>query len=496
LYDNGGPAGNYSNNVNHDYICKIGTSTPALNDSVLLFKVEIEEISLESPHDSLIIYTSTDSRIMITGTTPKTFYFPATDDLHFKFLSNATNTQAGFKIRWTQLVGRTTEIAPRFGWYFDDQRRAVRGGINALNDWRTPDLGNLSFGWGSTTQATGDYSIAMGRELTASGRNSVAIGAFNQSTGISSVAIGNSSYATGYTAFALGNSSRAIGDQSFALGSQTTASGDYSIAAISGSRSPGIYGVSMGNNTIAKAFTTAFGRFNDTIGNVSESGWVTSEPLFMIGNGGSSGSRNNAMMITKEGNMAIGVRMPDARLHIGGGSDASLSDGSGYMVIGSLTSSNLVFDNNEIMARSNGASNTLYLQFDGGALEIGGTAAKPGGGSWSATSDARLKDQVRPYNDGLRQLLGINPVYYHYNKQSGYDTKQEYIGVLAQELQAVAPYMVNTFKRDDKEFLSVDNTAMTYMLINAVKEQQQQIEESKKMIMELKKKIEVLEKKE
>lgn len=494
LYDNGGPAGNYPNNANHDYICKIGTSSSALNDSIMMFKVEIEEISLESPHDSLIIYTSGASRIMITGTTPKTFYFPATDDLHFKFLSNATNTQAGFKIRWTQLIGRTTEIAPRFGWYFDDQRRAVRGGINVMNDWRTPDLGNLSFGWGSATQATGDYSIAMGRELTASNRNSIAIGTFNQSTGISSVAIGSSNYAIGNTSFAMGASNRAIGDQSVALGNQNTASGDYSLAATSGSKAPGVYGVSMGNGTIAKGFTTALGRFNDTIGNVSESGWVTGEPLFTIGNGSNNSSRNNAMMITKEGNMAIGVRIPDVRLHIGGGSDASLSDGSGYMVIGPLTGTNIVFDNNEIIARNNGVSSTLFLQNGGGAFEVGGTAAKPGGGSWSATSDARLKDQVRPYADGLQQLLGINPVYYHYNKQSGYDTKQEYIGVLAQELQTIAPYMVKTFKKEDKEFLSVDNTAMTFMLINAVKEQQQQIEESKKMIAELKRKIEVLEK--
>jgi|GEM_PF-2588225 len=33
-----------------------------------------------------------------------------------------------------------------------------------------------------------------------------------------------------------------------------------------------------------------------------------------------------------------------------------------------------------------------------------------------------------------------------------------------------------TFLKDETEYYSVDNTAMTYMLINAVKEQQQQIE--------------------
>jgi len=120
-------------------------------------------------------------------------------------------------------------------------------------------------------------------------------------------------------------------------------------------------------------------------------------------------------------------------------------------------------------------------------LEVNGTAGKPGGGTWTATSDARLKHQVIPYNDGLKELMAIKPVRFHYNEVSGYDTKPEYIGVIAQQLKEVAPYMISTSKRNDKEYLNVDNSAMTYMLINAVQEQQ-------KMIVELKKEIEDLKK--
>ena len=36
--------------------------------------------------------------------------------------------------------------------------------------------------------------------------------------------------------------------------------------------------------------------------------------------------------------------------------------------------------------------------------------------------------------------------------------------------------MVGTFQKEGKEYLKVDNSAMTYMLLNSVKEQQQQIE--------------------
>ena len=45
-----------------------------------------------------------------------------------------------------------------------------------------------------------------------------------------------------------------------------------------------------------------------------------------------------------------------------------------------------------------------------------------------------------------------------------------------------------TSLNDNKEYYSVDNSAMTYMLINAVKEQQKQIEELKAEILELKRK--------
>ncbi len=107
-------------------------------------------------------------------------------------------------------------------------------------------------------------------------------------------------------------------------------------------------------------------------------------------------------------------------------------------------------------------------------LSVNGTADKPGGGSWGTFSDARLKQDVQHYSAGLADVLKIHPVTYHYNTTSGYDTKPEYIGVIAQELQQVAPYMVSTFTKDGTEYLKVDNSGMTYMLVNAVQELSQQ----------------------
>jgi hypothetical protein len=103
------------------------------------------------------------------------------------------------------------------------------------------------------------------------------------------------------------------------------------------------------------------------------------------------------------------------------------------------------------------------------------SAGKPGSNTWTVTSDARFKKDVRPYEEGLGMIRAINPVYFHYNDASGYDTKPEYVGVLAQDLQRVAPFMITKEEREDasgakSEYLAVDFGAMDFTLINAIKE--------------------------
>ncbi|HIA37550.1 MAG TPA: tail fiber domain-containing protein, partial [Flavobacteriales bacterium] len=127
-------------------------------------------------------------------------------------------------------------------------------------------------------------------------------------------------------------------------------------------------------------------------------------------------------------------------------------------------------------------------------FEVNGTAGKPGGGSWSTSSDRRFKENITDYNDGLEKLLKIHPVYFNYNELSGFDKGPRYVGVIAQELQEISPYMVHNYEKDDKDYLGVDNSAMTYMLINAIKEQQELIKTQEENFKELKKELEELRK--
>jgi hypothetical protein len=78
----------------------------------------------------------------------------------------------------------------------------------------------------------------------------------------------------------------------------------------------------------------------------------------------------NRMSVQPNGNVAIGTTTAATRLHVDGGSDASLT-GGGFLVAGATSSLNVVIDNNEIMARSNGAVAPLSLNHNGGEVRIG-----------------------------------------------------------------------------------------------------------------------------
>ncbi len=65
------------------------------------------------------------------------------------------------------------------------------------------------------------------------------------------------------------------------------------------------------------------------------------------------------------GHLGIAAPDPAVRLHVQGGTDASLS-GGGFLQLGSPTGQNLVFDDNEIMTRNNGGLSSLHINRDGG----------------------------------------------------------------------------------------------------------------------------------
>ena len=131
-------------------------------------------------------------------------------------------------------------------------------------------------------------------------------------------------------------------------------------------------------------------------------------------------------------------------------------------------------------------------------LSVDGSASKPGGGTWSTFSDKRLKHGIEDFELGLETVLQIEPVRFKYNGKAGIrDTETEYVGVIAQDVQKVLPNAVReveyqeviTLGEDEnqvtqrgavEEYLTFDGTSLTYILINAIKDQQEIINSQKR----------------
>jgi hypothetical protein len=146
-----------------------------------------------------------------------------------------------------------------------------------------------------------------------------------------------------------------------------------------------------------------------------------------------------------------------------------------------------------ISSFSGSASTGLAYFGNGGIIISSSVAEKSGGGSWTATSDARVKKNMTPFTAGLKELLQVKPITYQYNGLGGTTADgRTYVGVVAQELEKVLPEMVSSRKArfhivDTKEvdIKRVDPSEFTYLLINAVKEQQQIIQEQDNRIAAL-----------
>jgi hypothetical protein len=93
--------------------------------------------------------------------------------------------------------------------------------------------------------------------------------------------------------------------------------------------------------------------------------------LLLQKGGGSVVIATSRLVAKHTGNIGIGTDDPQTKLHITGGSDATLSPNSGYLLLGGISGLNLVVDDDEIQARNAGGASTLSLQRQGGNLAIG-----------------------------------------------------------------------------------------------------------------------------
>ena len=200
--------------------------------------------------------------------------------------------------------------------------------------------------------------------------------------------------------------------------------------------------------------------------------------------------------INSNGNVGIGTTSPSEKLHV------SSNDQSTARIRLSNTNTGSGGDNIDLVAGVhnvtqdgfsvyNATSNQTQLVIQGGGnVGIGTTspayqlqlstnsAAKPTSSAWTVVSDERVKTNIRPYETGLQELLQIEPKLFDYNGKAGFDAKtKNNIGVIAQEIKDVMPETVKKYNaklneedEEDTELYNFDSHALTFALINSVKE--------------------------
>lgn len=117
-------------------------------------------------------------------------------------------------------------------------------------------------------------------------------------------------------------------------------------------------------------------------------------------------------------------------------------------------------------------------------LSVNGDASKVGGGSWLNFSDERLKTFRGPFKSGLNAVMQLNPLRYQFrpNNAAGLDSQSEFIGLGAQAVQKVIPEAVTT---NSNGYMMINNDPIIWTMLNAIKEQQQEIVELKRQIRQL-----------
>lgn len=105
--------------------------------------------------------------------------------------------------------------------------------------------------------------------------------------------------------------------------------------------------------------------------------------------------------------------------------------------------------------------------------------------AYGSPSDRSLKTNIKPLQNSLDRVLKLKGVSFDWKEEAtGILEIKEDVGFIAQEVQEVIPELV---RKNENGLLSLRDKGITALLVEAVKEQQKQIEDLKKEIEELKK---------
>ncbi len=424
------------------------------------------------------------------------------------------------------------------------QSNAAPGAFAALlggqHNWASGDHSFIGGGGGpnqsDSNVASGEASVVVGGHgnRASSPQAFIGGGSFNEVSGSgnsANIVGGQSNDVSGLLASVVGGrSNKARGSMSFVGGGgQSNATpGDSNVA--SGNASAIVCGI--GNSATDSGAFVGAGRGNDATGKFAVipgglSNAASGRLSFAAGLRAKShhtgafvwadatdadfaSSANNQFLIRAGGGVGIGTNAPEGPLHVletsVAGATANVAstgiferNSANYISILGLDGSpkgilfgdgtdaehgGIIFDDVALdgLEFRTGGNVTRMTLSSAGDLTVTGCVD---GNNTACASDGRFKKDIQPLEDALGTIEKLRGVSYAWRRDEFPDQNFEdgrHMGLIAQQTQDVVPEAVH--KRDDG-YLSIEYNSFVPLLIEAIKEQQKQIDELKATIQSM-----------
>jgi hypothetical protein len=326
--------------------------------------------------------------------------------------------------------------------------------------------GNIIYGQNIST--SGSSNILLGKNISVTGTNTTVLGSDNTGGSLANLGI-----------IMLGNNNTANEDYVLTIGDNNSASGLYAIACGYNNGSHGEYSVAVGSdNLVTTRASVLVGRSNNISGtsldasvfaigigntaNISNSGVIVGYSNELYGSGGlvcgtdiyASGNQNiilgSSSTVSGSNNIVIGNNISYS------GSNAVVISGSGLV--------SLSVGNTNLSIVSSGVAYSGYPTTGGGSqLVIENNIIK------ALASSQRYKENIRPYDKGLQDILNLEPVYFNFK---GNPTVRA--GLIAEQVASsgLEEFVV---RESNGTIESINYHHMVVLLINSIKELQEEI---------------------